>query len=46
MKHTIGGKIVVLTSSLPTLGEGALKPREDPKLLGTAKVGNEVSQFI
>ncbi|KDN42961.1 hypothetical protein RSAG8_06487, partial [Rhizoctonia solani AG-8 WAC10335] len=35
--HTIGGKIMVLSSTLPTLGEGALKPREDPKLLGTAK---------
>jgi hypothetical protein len=29
---------MVLSSTLPTLGEGALKPREDPKLLGTAKV--------
>jgi hypothetical protein len=29
---------MVLTSTLPTLGEGALKPREDPKLLGTPKV--------
>ncbi|KAG8720549.1 COPII subunit [Ceratobasidium sp. 394] len=37
LTHTIGGKIIVLSSSLPTLGEGALKPREDPKLLGTAK---------
>ncbi|KAG9093067.1 COPII subunit [Ceratobasidium sp. UAMH 11750] len=37
LTHTIGGKIIVLTASLPTLGEGALKPREDPKLLGTAK---------
>ncbi|QRW04974.1 transporter protein Sec23 [Ceratobasidium sp. AG-Ba] len=35
--NAIGGKIMVLTSSLPSLGEGALKPREDPKLLGTAK---------
>ncbi|KAH7345229.1 Sec23/Sec24 trunk domain-containing protein [Rhizoctonia solani] len=35
--HVIGGKIVVMSSSLPTLGEGALKPREDPKLLGTAR---------
>ncbi|EUC53780.1 protein transporter SEC24 [Rhizoctonia solani AG-3 Rhs1AP] len=37
LTHTIGGKIMVLSSTLPTLGEGALKPREDPKLLGTAK---------
>ncbi|KAF8609164.1 protein transporter SEC24 [Ceratobasidium sp. AG-I] len=35
--NTIGGKIIVLSSTLPTLGEGALKPREDPKLLGTPK---------
>ncbi|KAG6916743.1 hypothetical protein DXG01_005563 [Tephrocybe rancida] len=33
----IGGKIVVLSSSLPSIGAGALKPREDPKILGTAK---------
>lgn len=32
-----GGKIVTLTSTLPTLGIGALKVRDDPKLLGTAK---------
>ena len=32
-----GGKIIALTASLPTLGEGALKPRDDPKLLGTSK---------
>lgn len=28
----IGGKIVVLTSTLPTLGRGNLKPREDRKV--------------
>lgn len=33
----IGGKIIALTSSLPTLGEGALKARDDPKLLGTSR---------
>ncbi|EST05043.1 WW domain protein [Kalmanozyma brasiliensis GHG001] len=33
----IGGKIMVLTASLPSVGPGALKSREDPKLLGTAK---------
>ncbi|CAH7665815.1 Sec23/Sec24 trunk domain-domain-containing protein [Phakopsora pachyrhizi] len=33
----IGGKIMVLNASLPTLGPGALKVREDPKILGTAK---------
>ena len=34
----IGGKIVVLSASLPSVGSGALKNREDPKVLGTAKV--------
>jgi hypothetical protein len=33
-----GGKISVLSASLPTEGPGALKNREDPKVLGTAKV--------
>ncbi|KDQ58689.1 hypothetical protein JAAARDRAFT_176744 [Jaapia argillacea MUCL 33604] len=33
----IGGKIVVLSSSLPSIGAGSLKNREDPKILGTAK---------
>ncbi|KAJ3487805.1 hypothetical protein NLI96_g3293 [Meripilus lineatus] len=33
----IGGKIMVLSSSLPSVGVGALKNREDPKILGTAK---------
>lgn len=32
----IGGKIVVLQSSPPSLGEGAIKPRDDPKAYGTA----------
>jgi hypothetical protein len=31
---------MVLTASLPSLGEGALKNREDPKILGTAKVSH------
>ena len=35
---SIGGKMVVLSASLPTLGEGTLKDRDDPKLYGTAKV--------
>ena len=30
--------MVVLSASLPTLGEGALKDRDDPKLYGTSKV--------
>ncbi|TFK38134.1 protein transporter SEC24 [Crucibulum laeve] len=33
----IGGKITVLSSTLPSVGAGALKNREDPKILGTAK---------
>ena len=33
----IGGKVVGLLSSLPTVGEGALKLREDTKLYGTPK---------
>ncbi|THU98128.1 hypothetical protein K435DRAFT_965084 [Dendrothele bispora CBS 962.96] len=33
----IGGKIMVLSASLPSLGVGALKNREDPKILGTSK---------
>lgn len=33
----IGGKIMVLSASLPSVGPGALKNREDPKILGTAK---------
>ncbi|CAG8709270.1 14480_t:CDS:10, partial [Acaulospora morrowiae] len=34
---SIGGKIVAILSSLPNNNPGALKPREDPKALGTAK---------
>ncbi len=34
----IGGKIVALSASLPSIGVGALKSREDPKVLGTSKV--------
>ncbi|KAG0695921.1 Sec23/Sec24 trunk domain-containing protein [Suillus ampliporus] len=33
----IGGKIMVLSSSLPNIGSGALKNREDVKILGTSK---------
>ncbi|KAF7325716.1 Protein transporter SEC24 [Mycena kentingensis (nom. inval.)] len=33
----IGGKLVALSASLPSVGEGSLKNREDPKILGTAK---------
>jgi protein transport protein SEC24 len=37
MVSKIGGKIIALSASLPTLGTGALKARDDPKLLGTSK---------
>ncbi|TNY17113.1 Sec23/Sec24 trunk domain-containing protein [Rhodotorula diobovata] len=33
----VGGKVVALSASLPNLGPGALKPREDSKILGTTK---------
>ena len=33
----IGGKIVVLTATLPSLGVGKLDMREDKKILGTSK---------
>ncbi|PSR85472.1 COPII component protein [Coniella lustricola] len=36
----VGGKIVVLTASLPNLGYGKLDMREDKKLLGTSKENN------
>jgi len=36
----MGGKIVVLSSSLPNLGVGKLDMREDKKLLGTTKEGS------
>jgi protein transport protein SEC24 len=41
----IGGKIIVLSSALPSVGAGALKNREDPKILGTSKV-RSVLQFL
>ncbi|KAG6131474.1 COPII subunit [Claviceps purpurea] len=36
----LGGKIVVLTASLPNMGDGKLDMREDKKLLGTSKEGS------
>ena len=33
----LGGKLVLLQSSLPSLGEGALKHRENPRIMGTDK---------
>ncbi|CAK7566976.1 MAG: COPII subunit [Sporothrix epigloea] len=36
----LGGKIVVLSSSLPNIGTGKLEMREDKKVLGTSKEGS------
>lgn len=33
----LGGRIISLLSSMPKVGQGALRDREDPKLYGTAK---------
>lgn len=33
----LGGKLCLFQSSLPSVGEGALKMRENPRLLGTDK---------
>ena len=33
----IGGKLLLFQSSLPTIGEGTLKPRDNPRVLGTDK---------
>ncbi|KAL8833300.1 MAG: hypothetical protein Q9170_004359 [Blastenia crenularia] len=36
----VGGKLTVLTASLPNLGHGKLDMREDKKILGTSKEGS------
>ena len=36
----LGGKLLLFQSCLPSLGEGALKMRENPRLLGTDKEHN------
>ncbi|EFX00758.1 protein transport protein [Grosmannia clavigera kw1407] len=36
----LGGKMVVLSTSLPNLGTGKLELREDKKILGTSKEGS------
>lgn len=33
----VGGKLCLFQSSLPTIGEGTLKPRDNPRMLGTDK---------
>lgn len=35
--QNVGGKMLLFQTSLPTIGEGTLKPRENPRLLGTDK---------
>ena len=40
-----GGKIMVMTGQLPNVGQGALKNREDLKILGTSKVSLLTFQF-
>ncbi|OQR85168.1 protein transporter Sec24 [Achlya hypogyna] len=37
---SVGGKMLVFQSSLPTAGQGALKHREDPRMLGSDKEHN------
>ncbi|KAF7555046.1 hypothetical protein G7046_g6659 [Stylonectria norvegica] len=37
---SLGGKIVVLSASLPNMGVGKLEMREDKKVLGTSKEGS------
>ncbi|KFG82373.1 Protein transport protein SEC24 [Metarhizium anisopliae] len=37
---SLGGKIVILTASLPNIGDGKLEMREDKKLLGTSREGS------
>lgn len=36
LASNVGGKVIVLQSSQPSVGEGAVKAREDPKLYGTS----------
>lgn len=37
MAKSIGGKIILFSSVLPSLGKGSLKNRDNPRLLGTDK---------
>ncbi|KAF9009995.1 CPII coat sec24 protein [Cyathus striatus] len=37
LMNPIGGKIMVLSATLPSIGAGALKNRDDTKILGTSK---------
>ncbi len=33
----VGGKLCLFQTCLPNMGEGTLKPRDNPRLLGTDK---------
>jgi protein transport protein SEC24 len=35
--QNVGGKVMLFQTSLPSIGEGTLKPRENPRMLGTDK---------
>ena len=35
--QNVGGKLLLFQTSLPSIGEGTLKPRENPRMLGTDK---------
>ncbi|CAE7651933.1 unnamed protein product, partial [Symbiodinium microadriaticum] len=35
--QNVGGKLLLFQTALPSIGEGTLKPRENPRLLGTDK---------
>ena len=34
---SLGGKLLLFQSSLPSIGDGTLKPRENPRMMGTDK---------
>ena len=35
--QSLGGKLLLFQSSLPSIGDGTLKPRENPRMMGTDK---------
>ncbi|KAI3644225.1 hypothetical protein MP228_010389 [Amoeboaphelidium protococcarum] len=46
MISNIGGKLVMLQSAMPSVGPGAVSPREDPKMLGTSAENTLLQQSI